>query len=110
MLRRGSSLTPLVLEWGSLQLDPSSLLVTYAGAEVSLTAKEYKLLELFLRHPHQVLSRSAILDHLWAFEDPPEEDAVKTLIKRLRQKMTGVGAPELIETIYGIGYRLKPHT
>lgn len=107
MLRRGSSSTP-VLQWGSLQLDPSSCEVTYRGKPVELTPKELSLLELFLRHPQQVFSRSIILDRLWTFEDPPNEDAVKALIKRLRQKLVRAGAPtDTLETVYGLGYRLK---
>lgn len=107
MLRRGTSAPP-VLQWGPMQLDPSSCDVTYSGHPVKLTPKEFSLLELFLRNAQQVFSRSAILDRLWTFEDPPNEDAVKALIKRLRQKLVRVGAaPDAIETVYGLGYRLK---
>ena len=82
--------------------------MTYRGKPVELTPKELSLLELFLRHPQQVFSRSIILDRLWTFEDPPNEDAVKALIKRLRQKLVRAGAPtDTLETVYGLGYRLK---
>lgn len=57
-----------------------------------------------------MFSRSAILDNLWSFEEPPGEDTVKAHIKRLRQKLKAVGAPnDFIETVYGLGYRLKPN-
>ena len=108
LLRRGKETLPPVLEWEQLRLDPSSCEVSYAEQCLHLTPKEYKLLELFLRHPHQVFSRSAILDHLWSFEDPPTEEAVKVHIKDLRKKLRLAGAPpDLIETVYGLGYRLK---
>lgn len=108
LLRRGNSALPPVLEWGNLRLDPNSCEVTYAGQLLSLTPKEYGLLELFLRSPGRVLSREIILEHLWSFEDIPGEDTVKTHIKRLRQKLKTVGVPStLIETVYGLGYRLN---
>ncbi len=107
MLRRGSS-TSLILQWEYLQLDPIGCNVTYGGKPLKLTAKEFSLLELFLRNTQQIFSRSLILDRLWSFEDLPNEDAVKTLIKRLRQKLVKIGAPsDTIETVYGLGYRLK---
>ncbi|MDX2271050.1 MAG: response regulator transcription factor [Cyanobacteriota bacterium] len=109
LLRRGGSPLPPILQWGELHLDPSRCSVTYAGHPLQLTVKEYHLLELFLRHSRQVLSRNAILDHLWSSEDPPEAEAVKSHIKRLRQKLSLAGSPaDLIETVYGLGYRLKP--
>lgn len=109
LLRRGSSM-PTILEWGNLRLDSNSCDVTYKAQSVQITAKEYRLLELFLRRGCRVFSRSAILENLWSFEEPPGEDTVKAHIKRLRQKLKVVGAPDdFIETVYGLGYRLKPN-
>lgn len=108
LLRRGGSTLPPVLEWESLRLDPSTCDVTYEDQHLQLTAKEYCLMELFLRRGPCVFSPRAILDHLWSFEEPPGEDAVKAHIKRLRQKLKLVGAPnDFVETVYGLGYRLK---
>lgn len=109
LLRRGSSTLQPVLEWGSLRLDPSSCEVTYAMRPVQLTPKEYSLLELFLRNSRRVFSCGAIVEHLWSYEETPGEEAVRTHIKGLRQKLKSAEAPtDLIETVYGIGYRLKP--
>ncbi|BAZ20662.1 multi-component transcriptional regulator [Kalymmatonema gypsitolerans NIES-4073] len=110
LLRRGNSSLPPVLEWGSLRLDPSSCEVTYASQVLHLTAKEFSILELFLRNSQRVFSRSAIIDQLWgADKDPPEENTIKSHIKSLRQKLKAAGANyDLIETVYGLGYRLKP--
>ncbi len=108
LLRRGGLASQPVLQWGSLRLDPSSCEVTYSDELLSLTPKEYALLELFLRNSRRVFSCGMILEHLWSYEDTPTEEAVRTHIKGLRQKLKAVGAPsELIETVYGIGYRLK---
>jgi diguanylate cyclase (GGDEF)-like protein len=111
LLRRGSTSVSPVLEWGELRLDPSSCEVTYGTRSLQLTPKEYALLELFLRNNRRVFSCSAILDHVWSFDKTPGEEAVRTQIKGLRQKLKAAGAPtDLIETVYGIGYRLKPQT
>lgn len=108
LLRRGNSAFAPVLEWGKLHLDPSTCQVNYANQPLNLTPKEYALLELFLRNSRRVFKSSAILDHLWSCEDAPGEDTVKAHIKGLRKKLNSAGAPrDLIETVYGIGYRLK---
>ncbi|HIK26573.1 MAG: response regulator [Oscillatoriaceae bacterium SKW80] len=111
LLRRGGSSLPPVLEWGELHLDPSTCEVTYGKQLLHLTPKEYSLLELFMRNSSRVFSSSAILEQLWSFEEPPSEETVRAHIKGLRQKLKMAGAPtDLIETVYGLGYRLKPQT
>ncbi|MEH1825463.1 MAG: response regulator [Nostoc sp.] len=108
LLRRKGVTSQPVLEYGKLQLDPSSCEVIYAGNLLPLTPKEYALLELFLRNTRRVFSCGMILEHLWCYEDTPQEEAVRTHIKGLRHKLKAVGAPsDLVETVYGIGYRLK---
>ncbi len=109
LLRRGKVNLQPVLEWGHLRLDPTSCEVDYNTKNLSLTPKEYSLLELFLRNSRRVFSCGMILEHLWSYEDIPSEEAVRTHIKGLRMKLKAAGAPNnLIETVYGIGYRLKP--
>ncbi|MDZ8071082.1 MAG: response regulator [Nostoc sp. DedQUE08] len=108
LLRRRGVTSQPVLEYGGLRLDPSSCEVIYAGKLLALTPKEYALLELFLRNTRRVFSCGMILEHLWCYEDTPQEEAVRTHIKGLRHKLKAVGAPsDLVETVYGIGYRLK---
>jgi DNA-binding response OmpR family regulator len=108
LLRRGSASQSPVLQWGDLCLDPSTGEASYDGNPIKLTAKEFRLLELFLRRGNRVLSRSAIMENLWSFDELPDEDAIKAHIKRLRQKLKVAGAFEnLIETVYGLGYRLN---
>ena len=108
LLRRGDTEVTPILKWGDLALDPSTCDVTYQGKLIALTPKEYGLLELFLRNRQRVFSRSVILDRLWSFEEFPEEKTVNAHIKGLRRKLKKAGlTDDPIETIYGIGYRLK---
>lgn len=108
LLRRGEVARTPILAIGLLQLDSSSCEVTYDGKAIALTPKEYSLLELFLRSPDRVFSRGQIVEHLWTFDDPPQEESVKARIKGLRQKLKAAGAADWIENVYGLGYRLKP--
>ncbi|GAC1468697.1 MAG: response regulator [Chamaesiphon sp.] len=108
LLRRGTSnFTTPVMQLGKLRLDPNNCEVTYDEQLLQLTSKEYALLELFLRRSHRIFSQSALIDLLWSFEEPPSETTVRSHIKSLRQKLKKAGAADLIETVYGLGYRLK---
>ncbi|PZO12923.1 MAG: hypothetical protein DCF25_16830 [Leptolyngbya foveolarum] len=108
LLRRSPHEAESVLSWGELCLDPLSCQVRYKGQLVSLTAKEYSLLELFLRHAHQVFSATTLLSKLWSSDEFPSEATVRSHLRRLRQKLHQAGAPtDFIETIHGLGYRLK---
>ncbi|MEL6460479.1 MAG: response regulator [Cyanobacteria bacterium J06621_15] len=108
LLRRGEVAPTAILSVGKLSLDPSTTRVKYDDKQLKLTPKEYNLLELFLRNPSRVYSRTQIVDHLWNFDDPPLEESVKAHIKGLRQKLKKVGAVDWIENVYGLGYRLNP--
>ncbi|MEH2128798.1 response regulator [Nostoc sp.] len=109
LLRRNEAISSSTLTWGNLCLDPSAGRVTCNEQEIPLTAKEYKLLELFLQNPDRIFSRAVIIDRLWGFDDTPTENAVTTHIKDLRKKLKTVGLGEdFLETVYGMGYRIKP--
>ncbi|MEM9150197.1 MAG: response regulator transcription factor [Cyanobacteria bacterium P01_F01_bin.3] len=106
--RRSRELTPPTLQHGDLRLDPTSQVVTYREKLLTLTPKEYLLLEYFIRHPGHVLSRSALLDKLWEFDKESGEGTVRTHITNLRSKLKAVGSSKhVIETVYGMGYRLS---
>ncbi|MEM8676475.1 MAG: response regulator [Cyanobacteria bacterium P01_G01_bin.67] len=108
LLRREINVTAPTLQWQELNLDPKTHEVRYLQQLLPLTPKEYGLMELFMRHPQQVFSPGAIINNLWAGEDPPGEEAVRTHIKGLRHKLKAVGmAKDTIKTVYGVGYRLK---
>lgn len=105
--RRPQDLHQPILTHGLLQLDPGTCTITYAGKPVALTSKEFMILECFLRNPTQVLTRSALLDKLWEFDQVSGEQTVKTHITNLRRKLKEAGSSDdLIETVYGMGYRL----
>ncbi len=109
LLRRESPGLTATLRWGDLSLKPDTFEVFYGEHLLHTTPKEYALLELFLRHPSRVFSLDTIIENLWSFQDPPGEDAVRTHVKGLRQKLKAGGAPkDIIETVYGLGYRLNP--
>ena len=108
--RRKEVLPTNILNVNGLSLNPVSCEVHYRQQPIKLTAKEYSLLELFLRNPARVFSRSQILDKIWTFDDPPLEESVKAHIKGLRKKLKKAGIPNWIENVYGIGYRLHPQT
>ncbi|MEH1968356.1 response regulator [Nostoc sp.] len=108
LLRRGSTVLTKVLCWGQLQLDPNNCEVMCQGKSLHLTPKEYKLLELFLRHPRRIFDRRTLLDRICSIDECPGEEAVTTQIRGLRRKLQMAGLnSDPIETLYGLGYRLK---
>ncbi|MEB3215196.1 MAG: response regulator transcription factor [Nostocales cyanobacterium 94392] len=109
LLCRKNTTVSTILEWGNLCLEPKIAEVKYAGVSLNLTKKEYSLLELFMRDAQRIHSQNSILNQLWSFEDEqPTRDTIRTLIKRVRQKLKAAKAPDLIETVFGVGYRLNP--
>lgn len=108
LLRRKGSTTRSKLCWGSLCLDPDTYEVTFEHRLLHLTPKEYALLELLVSNGRRVLSRPGIIERLWSMDESPTEEAVKTHIRTLRQKLRAAGAPDdFIETVHGLGYRMK---
>ncbi|MGV0107472.1 Transcriptional regulator [Nostoc sp. DSM 114160] len=108
LLRRGDTELTEVLCWGELQLDPNHCQVTYQRKPLHLTPKEYKLLELFLRRPRRIFDRQTLLDRIWSLDECPGEEAVTTQIRGLRRKLQMAGlTSNPIETLYGLGYRLR---
>jgi two-component system OmpR family response regulator len=91
------------LRVGPLRLDPLCRRAWTGATEVYLSAKEFVLLELLMRHLDQVLTRSRILDHVWGFRYPVTSNVVDQYVRYLRHKLGG----ELIETVRGVGYRLR---
>jgi DNA-binding response OmpR family regulator len=108
LLRRGSNKSLPLLSWGDLVLNSSSCDVTYDGQMLTLTTKEYDLLEMFLRDSSHVFSSDEIIDQLWSSDDFPAEATVRSHLRRLRNKLQAAGAPnDLIATIHGRGYYLN---
>jgi DNA-binding response OmpR family regulator len=108
LLRRGKPVPSSIITWENVRFDAINSEVICGDQLLHLTPKEYCLLELFLLNPKRVFSRSAILDRLWDFAESPGEETVSTHIKCLRQKLKAAGASDPIETVHGLGYRLRP--
>jgi two-component system OmpR family response regulator len=107
LLRRGPSERPPVLSAGDVSLDPATRRVTRGGVEVELTPKEFALLELFLRHPGEALSRTRILEHVWDFAYEGDSNVVDVYVRYLREKLDRPFGRRSIETVRGVGYRLR---
>ena len=108
LIRRGAVERPAVLTVGDLRLDPASRTVTRGGCPVELTAKELSLLELFMRHTGEVLTRGRILDHVWDFAYDAQSNVVDQYVAYLRRKLDKPFGRHDIETVRGVGYRLRP--
>lgn len=108
LLRRGSSASEVNLYWGSLQLNSSTHEAFYEDQPLILTPKEYALLELLVASGRRILSRSGIIEQLWSADDSPIAETVNSHMRGLRHKLKALGAPDdFIETVHGLGYRLK---
>lgn len=107
LLRRGKAVSSSVITWENVCFDSVNNEVKCGETLLHLTPKEYCLLELFLLNPKQIFSRRAILDRLWDFAEAPGEETVSTHVKCLRQKLKAAGARDMIETVHGLGYRLR---
>ncbi|MEA2284119.1 MAG: two-component system, OmpR family, response regulator [Solirubrobacteraceae bacterium] len=107
LVRRGPVERPAVLEAGDLHLDPASRRVWRDSAEISLSTKEYALLETFMRRPGEVLDRFQLLEHAWDNEYENRSNIVDVYVRYLRQKVDRPFGVESIETVRGAGYRLR---
>ncbi|MFC9840369.1 response regulator transcription factor [Rhodococcus sp. NPDC127530] len=107
LIRRGAPARPVVLSVGSLTLDPSRHRVERDGEEVSLTAREYGLLEYLMRNPDVVLAKNDILLNVWDTHYEGNENVVEVYVGYLRRKIDGPFGTDSIETVRGAGYRLR---
>ena len=107
LLRRPREALPPQLEVGDLMLEPPSHRVSRAGREIALTAKEFALLEFFMRHPGEVLSRERIMDHVWDLEFDGFSNVVDVHMKNLRKKIDEHEKTRLFHTVRGAGYVLR---
>ena len=108
LLRRSSSGTPgAVLSFADLELDPSAHEIRRDGEEIELTRTEFSLLELFLRHPRQVLTRSIIFERVWGYDFGYASNSLDVYIGYLRRKTETGGRSRLIQTVRGVGYALR---
>jgi two-component system response regulator MprA len=98
---------PELMTFADLTLDTGTRRATRGERVIDLTAKEYDLLELFLRHPRQVLSRDLIFDRVWGYDFGGESNIIEVYVRYLRQKTEEAGEARLIHTVRGVGYVLR---
>jgi DNA-binding response OmpR family regulator len=106
LLRRGAAPRPAVLQAGDLSLDPGTRQVRRGGTEISLTPREFALLEYLLRRAGQVVSKAALLEHVWDSFDTTELNAVEVYAGYLRRKIDVPFGRAALQTVRGAGYRL----
>jgi two-component system OmpR family response regulator len=107
LARRGGATTGPVLEVGELSLDPATRTVRRGEVEIPLSTKEFQLLEVFMRHPGQVLSRYALLEGAWDMKYENRSNVIDVYVRYLRHKLEGAGQPRVIQTVRGVGYAAR---
>jgi DNA-binding response OmpR family regulator len=107
VMRREASDRKAVLAVADLIADPATHFVERAGRSIGLTAKEYALLEYFMRHPNRVITRDMVETHIWNYDFECTSNVVDVYVRRLRRKIDDPFDVKLLETIRGAGYRLR---
>jgi two-component system OmpR family response regulator len=107
LARREARERPVVLEAGDLRLDPATRSASRGGVAIKLSAKEFALLELLMRHTGEVLSRTEILEHVWDFAYEGTSNVVDVYVRYLREKVDRPFGCESVETVRGSGYRIN---
>jgi len=107
LMRRPPSPAEPTLRIADLELDPATRTARRDGHNITLTAREYALLEYLLRNPDRVVNRGQILDHVWDDNFDPIANAVEVLVSRVRRKIASADGPPLIHTLRGMGYILS---
>ena len=108
LVRRGAPERPAALTNGNLHVDPSARRVWNSGTEVILAPTQFDLIELFLRHPGEVFSRARLLTEVWDIAADPRSNVVDQHVGSLRRRLAEPAPWDDLETVRGIGYRLRP--
>jgi two-component system response regulator MprA len=107
LLRRAAPSQSEILRFADLELDTGTRQARRGGITIELTAKEYELLELFMRNPRNVLTRDLIFDRIWGYDFGGESNIIEVYVRYLRRKLETDGLPRLIHTVRGVGYVLR---
>jgi len=108
LFRRGAHERPAILSVGDIRLDPATHRVSRSDQPIALTPRQFALLELLLRRPGEVLSKSEILSHVWDFAFDGDPNIVEVYVSQLRQRVDEPFGRHAIQTVRGVGYRLDP--
>jgi two-component system OmpR family response regulator len=108
LVRRGAPQRPVVLTAGTLALDPSRRLVTRGDTPISLTPREFSVLEYLMRNKDTVVTKTDILEGVWDWQFDGPDNIVEVYVRNLRRKIDGPFGTNTIETTRGVGYRLLP--
>jgi heavy metal response regulator len=107
LLRRRAETEPSVLQVGDLSLDPARRTVTRGGVKIDLTAREFSLLDYFMRNPGRVLTRTMIAEHVWDYSFDTSTNVIDVYVNYLRKKIDAEREPKLLHTVRGVGYVLR---
>ncbi len=107
LLRRRAEAEPALLQVADLILDPARRVVSRGGEKIELTAKEFALLEYFMRNPGRVLTRTLMIEHVWNYDFDTMTNIIDVYVDYLRKKIDSGREPKLIHTVRGVGYVLK---
>ncbi|HEV8192252.1 MAG TPA: response regulator transcription factor [Ktedonobacterales bacterium] len=106
VLRRKGKTLDRLLSFADVTLDRETRVVIRAGREIELTPREFELLELFMMHPRQVLTRDVILSRIWGYDYVGDENVIEVFVRHLREKLDDI-PPRLLQTVRGVGYALR---
>jgi heavy metal response regulator len=107
LMRRRTETEPALLRVADLVLDPARRIVSRGGEKIELTAKEFALLEYFMRNPGRVLTRTQMIEHVWNYDFDTMTNIIDVYVNYLRKKVDSDREPKLIHTVRGVGYVLK---
>jgi heavy metal response regulator len=107
LLRRRAEAEPAVLRVGDLSLDPARRTVVRGGVKIDLTAREFALLDYFMRNPGRVLTRTMIAEHVWDYSFDTSTNVIDVYVNYLRKKIDAEREPKLLHTVRGVGYMLQ---
>jgi DNA-binding response OmpR family regulator len=107
VMRRGHGQAAAVLQVGDLRLDPTKRRAERAGQAIELTAREFSVLELLMRHPGEVVTRTMLAEHVWGDDYDSLSNLIEVFVNRLRKKTEAAGAPRLLHTVRGAGYIMR---
>ena len=107
LLRRRPEMAPTVLQVGDLILDPARRTATRGGDKITLTPREFTLLDYFMRNPGRVLTRTMIAEHVWDYAFDTSTNVIDVYVNYLRKKIDADREPKLLQTVRGVGYVLK---